>query len=163
MRTSTSAPQPLSTTSHDECESPDVEHDEAPDAQRSSRRSFFFLGAMAAATLLPGTAKAQSRRVRRPAKPSQPSAAPTNPFHTIEPNERPAAFTEWQTSAAPISRLVRRVTMGVTAADMAKATQLGWQGYLNYQLNYTRINDDAVENTVSSKWPLLSQTPDQLV
>ena len=71
-----------------------------------------------------------------------------------------AAFREWD--AATTSRLVRRVTLGVTPADVAKATQLGWQGYLNYQLNYTRINDDAVEAAIAQKWPLMSQTSDAL-
>ena len=136
-----------------------------PSKERSSRRSFFFFGAMAAASLLPGAAQAQVRSRRRPAekpKPSDVVEQPGDAFPTLRPNERPAAFTEWGSDLAPVSRLVRRVTMGATAADMAKATQMGWQGYLNYQLNYSRINDDACETVVASRYPLMSQTSDQL-
>ena len=150
---------------------PDTEQHEAssdaldtPSEERSSRRSFFFFGAMAAASLIPGAAQAQARSRRRPAETRKPTdvEAPGDAFPTLRPNERPAAFTEWGSDAAPVSRLVRRVTMGATAADMAKATQMGWQGYLNYQLNYTRINDDACETVVQSRYPLMFQTSDQL-
>jgi uncharacterized protein (DUF1800 family) len=124
----------------------------------SSRRSFFFLGALAASALLPGKARAQVRaRQRTPVDREQPKS---DGFLTVPQNERVAAFAEWDT--ATTSRLVRRVTLGVTPAEVAKATQLGWQGYLNYQLNYQRINDDAVEATIAAKWPLMSQTSDQL-
>jgi uncharacterized protein (DUF1800 family) len=145
-------------SSHDE-----LEHESTD--ERSSRRSFFFFGAMAAASLLPGAAQAQGRARRKPAvkpKPKDDDSAPVDEFPTIRPDERPAAFTEWGNDATPVSRLVRRVTMGATAADMAKATQMGWQGYLNYQLNYSRINDDACEGTVAARYPLMSQTSDQL-
>jgi uncharacterized protein (DUF1800 family) len=125
--------------------------------ERSSRRSFVFFGALAASALLPGKARAQGRtRQRKPADRPQ----PTGEFLTVPQNESVAAFQEWD--ATTTSRLVRRVTMGITPADVAKATQLGWQGYLNYQLNYTRINDDAVEAAIAQKWPLMSQTSDQL-
>src|SRR5262245_53542778 len=159
MRNSTSAPP--SVPSDDRVESSDeLETQEHPESERPSRRSFFFFGAMAAASLLPNTAKAQQirSRARRPTVPRQ----ATEEFRTAAVNERPAAFSEWTADAASVSRLVRRVTMGVTAADMAKATQLGWQGYLNWQLNYGRINDDFVENTVATRYPLVLQTSDQL-
>lgn len=130
----------------------------------SSRRSFFFAGAMAAASLLPSAASAQVRSRRRPAQASQPTPPDESPdqFRTIRPMERPAAFTEWTSDPVPISRLVRRITMGITATDMRLATQMGWQGYLNWQLNYTRIDDSAAENFVATKWPLMAQTSDQL-
>jgi hypothetical protein len=162
MRTSTSAPASPSLPSEELLESStdELEPEEQVKPERPSRRSFFFFGAMAAASLLPRTTKAQQirSRVRRPSEP-RPAA---EEFRTAVVNERPAAFTEWTADAASVSRLVRRVTMGVTAADMAKATQLGWQGYLNWQLNYTRINDDFVENTVATRYPLVLQTSDQL-
>ena len=115
---------------------PSSDAPDMPSEERSSRRSFFFFGAMAAASLIPGAAHAQVRSRRRPAVTPKPTdvEAPGDAFPTLRPNERPAAFTEWGSDAAPVSRLVRRVTMGATAADMAKATQMGWQGYLNYQL-----------------------------
>ncbi|MDB4874804.1 MAG: hypothetical protein JWM41_1250 [Gemmatimonadetes bacterium] len=125
------------------------------DTERSSRRSFVFFGALAATALLPGRARAQRpTRARRPSEPVS-----TDEFPMVHPNESVAAFAEWGTST---SRLVRRATMGVTPAEIARATQLGYQGYLNYQLNHTRINDDAVEAVVAAKWPLMSQTSDLL-
>lgn len=166
MRTTTSV-NPASTagTQPDtEQHEPSTDALDTPSEERSTRRSFFFFGAMAAASLLPGAAQAQVRSRRRPAVKPKPTdvEAPGDAFPTIRPNERPAAFLEWGGDAAPVSRLVRRVTMGATSADMAKATQMGWQGYLNYQLNYTRINDDACETVVQSRYPLMFQTSDQL-
>ncbi|HMA24131.1 MAG TPA: hypothetical protein VKP00_09050, partial [Gemmatimonadaceae bacterium] len=123
--------------------------------ERRLRRSFVFFGALAAATLIPGTSRAQApSRKRRPIEKEPIDDAPA-----IAPREGVAAFAEWD---SPLSRLVRRVTLGITKAEVARANQLGWQGYLNYQLNYTRINDDAAEAFVATKYPLLSQTSDQL-
>jgi uncharacterized protein (DUF1800 family) len=127
---------------------------EGTDARRS-RRSFFFFGALAAASLIPRTARAQARP-----KPRKPTPPPPIDAPPPEPGESVAPFAEWD--ATGVSRLVRRVTMGVTPGDMAKANQLGWQGYLTQQLNYARINDDTVENYIVSKWPLMSQTSDTL-
>ncbi len=61
-----------------------------------------------------------------------------------------------------ISRLVRRVTLGVTAGDVNLARSLGFESYLNQQLNYQRIDDSVCEAFVAEKWPLLAQTSDQL-
>jgi len=159
MRNSTSAPPPVPSDDLVESSSDEPETQEHLKSKRPSRRSFFFFGAMAAASLLPKSAKAQQirSRVRRPTPPRQ----ATDAFRTGV-NERPAAYAEWTADPASVSRLVRRVTMGVTAADMAKASQLGWQGYLNWQLNYARINDDFVESTVANRYPLVLQTSDQL-
>ncbi len=123
-------------------------------AERSSRRSFVFLGALAASALLPGAAKAQAKTRKRPV------AEPVDSeFPTVRQNESVAAFAEWETT---LGRLVRRASYGATAAEVAKAKQLGFQGYINYQLNYTRIDDTAVETFVAQRWPLLSQTSDAL-
>jgi uncharacterized protein (DUF1800 family) len=123
--------------------------------ERRSRRSFVFFGALAAATLIPRTARAQApSRKRRPTE-----KGPIDEAQAIVPRESVAAFAEWD---SPISRLVRRATLGITKAEVARANSMGWQGYLNYQLNYTRINDDAVESFVAQKYPLLSQTSDLL-
>jgi uncharacterized protein (DUF1800 family) len=115
-----------------------------------------FFGAAAAAALLPKPASAQVRAPRK-----RPVAEPTEAaeFATVPQNETVAAFAEWEST---LGRLVRRATYGPTVAEMAKAKELGFQGYLNYQLNYTRINDDVVENAVASKWPLISQSSDVL-
>ena len=77
----------------------------------------------------------------------------------INPDASLAAFPEWDSNS---SRLVRRATLGATAAEMLRAKTLGFQGYLNYQLNHQRIDDSAAENVVASKWPLMLQTADAL-
>src|ERR1041385_873540 len=84
------------------------EHDET--RERRSRRSFVFFGALAAAALLPKRASAQARRRgRRPA-----ATEPAHEFAEVIPNESIAAFEEWD---SPITRLVRRVTPGITPAQ----------------------------------------------
>jgi len=150
--------------------SPQVSHEpEAPDAdsmknseehddsarERRSRRSFVFFGALAAAALLPGRARAQAGR-RRPKRPVDTEPALSG---GVVPNESVAAFSEWE---SPTTRLVRRVTLGITPAELQRATTMGYQGYLNYQLNYTRIDDSAVEAAIATRYPLMSQTSDVL-
>ena len=135
----------------------DADHSDHDEHEASrSRRSFVFLGALAAASVLPRSAKAQrASRKRRVAE----TASDTGQSALFRVNENAASFSEWASNA---NRLIRRTTYGVTAAEVARANALGFQGYLNYQLNYTRINDDAVENFVLQKWPLMAQTADQL-
>ena len=130
-------------------ERPDV------DATATPRRKFVFFGALAAAALLPGAAGAQGRARRR--KPAEPIAepAPVDESGAILPNENVAAFAEWDTGG--LTRLVRRVTMGITPAEVTRVNQMGWNAYLNYQLNYTRIDDSAVENLIAQRYPLMSQ------
>jgi uncharacterized protein (DUF1800 family) len=114
-----------------------------------------FFGAAAAAALLPKSASAQApaRRRRQVAEP------PAEEFPMVRANESVAAFAEWEST---MGRLVRRATYGATVAEVAKANQLGFQAYLNYQLNHTRINDDAAEAVVAQKWPFMSQSSDTL-
>ncbi|MGH7616945.1 MAG: DUF1800 domain-containing protein, partial [Gemmatimonadaceae bacterium] len=150
MRTTTSA-----TGSVAPVEPREEGQSEHESAERASRRTFVFFGALAAASLLPRGARAQARtKPRKPVPPRRQVDA------SIPPGENVAAFDEWD--ATTTSRLVRRVTMGVTPGETANANQLGWEGYLNYQLNYTRINDDLTESFVGQNWPLVNQTSDQL-
>src|SRR5205823_5113566 len=132
---------------------PDVDRDSlngesvderAPDAQQSSRRSFIFFGALAAAAMVPGAASAQSPR--RPRKPQRPVA---DPFNAVLPNEAVAA----EQDATPLGRLLRRATMGITPAEVSRAKTMGYQGWLNYQLNYTRIDNGAIDAYVALAWP----------
>jgi uncharacterized protein (DUF1800 family) len=122
-----------------------------------SRRSFVFFGALAATALFPRSARAQARARRRAVETeAQPSDAfPTRP----QRDSGSDVFAEWDSS---VTRLARRVTMGMTGADVTLANALGYDGYLENQLNYTRINDSVVESFVAQKWPLLSQTSNQL-
>ena len=67
--------------------------------------------------------------------------------------------SEW---ANPTVRLVRRATMGLTDADVATAKAMGYQNWLQSQLDYTRIDNSALEAQVAQLWPNLSQGPDTL-
>src|SRR4051812_28708571 len=135
---------------------------EEPNVEQTPRRKFFFLGALAAAALLPGAAGAQVRsRRRRPAEPVElPIANPGDPSGAIAPNENVAAFAEWDTGG--LTRLVRRVTLGITPGEVTRVKSLDWNGYLNYQLNYTRIKDDALDTILTQRYPLISQSSDTL-
>jgi uncharacterized protein (DUF1800 family) len=128
--------------------------------EKTPRRKFVFFGALAAAAFLPRTARAQGR-LKKNKKIAEPvDQSPIEPVGAIAPNENVAAFAEWDTGG--MSRLVRRVTMGITRAEMTRAQAMGWNGYLNYQLNYTRIDDSVAEAVVASKYPYMSQTSDAL-
>lgn len=108
----------------------------------TTRRDLFKLGAVAAAAaavLTPSEAAAQ-RIVR--------------PFST-RPKAPPA-------TGDSLLRLVRRATNGVTEEEMTRARTLGFKRYLEYQLNYTAIDDTAVEQFVERNYPSLSQTGEQL-
>jgi uncharacterized protein (DUF1800 family) len=120
-----------------------------------SRRDFLIAGAIAAAAIAPRPAFAQgvpkSRRISvRPQKPPTPVA---QSFSVIPPPY------EW--ASAPL-RLTRRVTNGLTAADVAAVQNLGYQEYLNLQVHPEEIDDSVSESNVAAMWPLLSQTPAQL-
>src|SRR5262245_3682495 len=139
----------------------DERQDEASAAEqepqtRPSRRSFFFFGALAAAAMIPKGAAAQAVRRRRISPADTPSS---EPLAGIQPNEMVGAFAEWDASG---TRLVRRVTMGMTPAEVTRVNSMGYQGYLNHQLTSSRIDDTAVENAIAAKWPLMSQTSDTL-
>ena len=78
-----------------------VDSDESNDAgaERRSRRSFVFFGALAAATMLPKTGRAQGvkSRQRRPAEP-----ATTDRFPMVKTSDNVAAFSEWAGSVEPV-------------------------------------------------------------
>src|SRR6185503_14111326 len=122
------------------------------DAQVTSRRRFFAATASVAAATLVGSreAKAQgsgaeTRRdmVRRVLQ------------KTTRPETGPAKSVQVSAAAydSALSKLVRRITNGVTADEMTLARKLGFQGYLNYQLNASKIDDNAVQTYVATTWP----------
>ena len=130
-------------------------------APLTSRRRFFAAGASVAAASLIGarTASAQgagteTRRemVRR----------------VLRKSTRPETGTarSAQLSAAAydsaLSKLVRRITNGVTPDEMTLARKLGFQGYLNYQLNWSKIDDTAVQAYVGTNFPYALQDSSQL-
>ena len=51
-----------------------------------------------------------------------------------------------------VNKLVRRITLGLTPSELSLANSLGYQGYLEYHLNYTAIDDSALNSRLA---PLL--------
>ncbi len=62
----------------------------------------------------------------------------------------------------PRVRLLRRATNGPRASDVADVTNVGYQRWLNDQVNYVGLDDSPSESIVNAKWPLLAQAPQQL-
>jgi uncharacterized protein (DUF1800 family) len=119
-------------------EAPDS--DTGEEAPACGRRDLLKVGALlAGATLLPARS-ARAQRIVRP---------------------RPKIYSG-MTGSVPnpggeaLSRLVRRTTYGITEEDYARAKQLGFTKYLDEQLNYTRIDDSAVEQYVTTNMPTLA-------
>lgn len=72
---------------------------------------------------------------------------------------RPDPSAQWED---PVLRLVRRITMGLEQSEVALARQLGYAGYLEYQLNANAIDDSACDQVLATRMPLLSQSYAQL-
>jgi uncharacterized protein (DUF1800 family) len=123
--------------------------DEQPAVPDSSRRRFFALGASAVAALGGASVlNAQAGRLR-----SKPVPKP------VPPGTYPDPSVAWKD---PVLRLVRRITMGIEPNDVALARQLGFAGFLEYQLNADDIDDSVCEANVAARMPLISQTSLQL-
>jgi uncharacterized protein (DUF1800 family) len=128
---------------------PDLVDDSGPAAEPlPSRRRFFALGAGAVAALASGKAADAQTKGGRP-----------SPFPVATPAGTDASAA-WQD---PLLRLVRRVTMGMSPADIALARQLGYAGYLEYQLNADRIDDSTLESVIATRLPMTQMTLAQLL
>lgn len=113
-----------------------------------SRRRFFAAGAAATASFaLASRAEAQPPRGGR-GKPLPPGGA----------GARDAAAV-W---GDPLLRLVRRVSMGLSPAEVAFARQRGFASYLDFQLRPSSIDDSAIEGTIATRLPLTQMTAAQL-
>ncbi|MGQ0538259.1 MAG: DUF1800 domain-containing protein [Gemmatimonadaceae bacterium] len=116
------------------------EGDAGESVERRSRRDLLKItAALAGATLLPARS-ARAQRIARP-RPKIYSG-----FNANTPNPGKEA----------ISRLVRRVTHGITDEDLQRAKQLGFTRYVEEQLNHTAISDSAVEQYVAATFPTLT-------
>ena len=126
-----------------------------------SRRAFLLgalasaAGAVTATTVAPKSAQAQGRRTAKPKK----AQASVDIFATGALANAVAAPGEWTNAT---TRLLRRATMGPTAADVSAAKAMGYQVWLQSQLDYTRIDNSAVETQVALLWPQLSQAVENL-
>jgi uncharacterized protein (DUF1800 family) len=148
---------PKAAPASSELEAPELTADESerldPPAPSRSRRAFVFFGALAAAATLPSRARAQVPTRRRIVPPAR------DPSPALVPNENVAAPASWASTTA---RIVRRATLGITREELARANSMGYQGWLQYQLNYERIDDSAADTFVTTKYPLLAATGDVL-
>ena len=134
-------------------------HDEAHVAA-PSRRAFFAaaVGVAAVAAASPSTAQAQApSRVRRaPAKPVRGLALRLSSVAMPPEAETTAIWRD------PVARLVRRITLGVTKDELARAKALGYRAYLEEQLKPSLIDDRAVQAFVTSNYPTTQQRPESL-
>jgi uncharacterized protein (DUF1800 family) len=124
-------------------QSPDLPEEaalDAPSSTSSSRRRVLALGAALAGTLLVPR-KTAAQRVVRP--------------QAFRPRAAPA-------TGDSLLRLVRRVTNGVTPEELATARSMGFNRYLEYQLNYQAIDDSAVDAFVQANYPVVGQGVDTL-
>jgi hypothetical protein len=136
----------------------------APPDGRPSRRRFFAMGVSLAAASVAGAGSAAAQQTS-----SKPSAArgmvkrllQQPPNTGFDPFGRTATPTQKGWDSA-LTRLVRRVTNGVTEDELKLAQKLGYNGYLNYHLGHAKIDDGQVQTFVSQNYPLLTQTVDQL-
>lgn len=126
-----------------------------------ARRRFLAAGASIAAASLLG------------ARPAAAQGSPADPQRervrailrkTTRPDPGPKAAKAISAAAydSALSRLVRRVTNGVTPDEMTLARKLGFQGYLNYHLNWSKIDDGAVQSYVATNYPFALQDSAQL-
>lgn len=56
-------------------------------------------------------------------------------------------------------RLVARTNFGVTETELARAEALGYEGYLEYQLDFAAISDSVTEDRIATGIPFLAQDP----
>ncbi len=112
--------------------------DESPGGRAVSRRRLLRSAAGLAAFW--GVVGAESARAR--------ATPPTDVSADVDPSSL-------------LNKLVRRVTMGFTQAEQSLANSMGYQAYLEYHLNYTAIDDSAL-NAQLAALTTLTMTPSQL-
>src|SRR5690606_6423122 len=87
------------------------------------------------------------------------SGCPTDPGDDDDDNEPPPS----DPNPSKVERmLVDRATYGRNLEELARVEQMGYEGYLEYQLDYTNIPDNAV-NAKLGQFPTLNMTPKQIL
>ncbi|HVT40692.1 MAG TPA: DUF1800 domain-containing protein [Gemmatimonadaceae bacterium] len=123
-----------------------------PDGRRAALQA----GVLALAGLLaPVVAGAQGARRKAP---GDNVPRPGLPPATISPELIDAA-SGW---LSPELRLVRRITMGLSASEATLAQQLGYSAYLERHLNAASIDDSAVNQFVATNYPTTVASLDTL-
>lgn len=88
---------------------------------------------------------------------AQPPRGRSQPLPTVNTSSDPSrAWTD------PVLRLVRRVTMGMSAADVATARRLGYARYLDQQLQMDGLDDSALESMIATRTPMVTWSLEQL-
>ena len=131
--------------------------------ERPSRRRFFAVGVSLAAASVAGATSAAAQQGKKPSAArgmvkrllQQPPAPGFDPFG----KQSTGTVKGWDSA---LTRLVRKVTNGVTAPELKLAQKLGFNGYLNYHLGYAKIDDSQAQAFVNQKYPLIAQSGDQL-
>ncbi len=137
------------------------EHEDSVPERSGDRRSLLKAGAAALAGMLaPAIAGAQG--VERPTASKRgavgPSRSPSLPNRPTQPTSVPI----FGGGDSPELRLARRITMGVTDAEGARATAMGHDAYLEYHLAATAIDDTATDTFVATNYPYVAQSVEQL-
>ena len=110
----------------------------------------------------PGQPPAKRPRPATPAGPARTSGTPgmlPRRFAGVDQAREPSYLLEptndWENWAL---RLARRVTLGLTPEESARARRLGYYGYLDYQLAYEAIDDSAADAFVARVYPTIAQS-----
>ncbi len=130
-----------------------------PQERASARRRFLAAGAAIAASTVAGarpvraqgTTATRDNGIRRMVRRllQQPPQPGFDPFHPVR-----ITSTGWDSA---LVMLVRRVTNGVTPDELALARKLGFYGYLNYHLDWQRIDDTRTQSYVGQNYPNLTK------
>lgn len=145
---------------------PDDTRQAAAPARAGSRRAFFTAGATLAASIVSARpVKAQGGTTPPPARDNGIrrmvrrllDQAPPPGFDPYNPVT--VSTTGWDSA---LVKLVRRVTNGVTPDEMALARKLGFHGYLNYHLDWKKIDDTQVQGFVGQNYPDINKDVSEL-
>ncbi|MDQ6611849.1 MAG: DUF1800 domain-containing protein [Gemmatimonadota bacterium] len=125
-----------------------------PPATVTSRRGFLKFGAAAAgiAAATTATAAVADSQTLQP----QPRTPKSQPVAGL-PQDASLLWSD------PVLRLVRRITSGLSPAEIVNAKSMGYAAYLNYQLNPADIDDSAVDSFIATNLPLMAMNYTQLV
>jgi uncharacterized protein (DUF1800 family) len=141
-----------------------------------SRRNLFSAGAAFAAVLaeaaaadplfaaarpdLPLTSWAASGYRPGPGPENDAAAAPGDAADAADAAAAP--ITSGLPAPDPLVFLVNRLTFGQQTADLGRANELGWDGFVEEQLNPEQIDDSAVDAALGA-FPTLFMRPDRLL
>ncbi|MGQ0647486.1 MAG: DUF1800 domain-containing protein [Gemmatimonadaceae bacterium] len=118
-----------------------------PPSAARTRRGFLEMGAgaLAASAMLSSRAAAQK---------------PTRRASLTTVIDRLVQRTDWRSVEL---KLVRRATLGMTEAEVARVTSIGFERYLEEQLNPDAIDDSAIETQIRTRYPQFYYSQAQLL